>query len=135
METQTLYAGAAQVDITPPLGTIINGDHVLHYARYIHDALYAKALVMRNGDTTVALMVADICAMDNTLLDEVKAGIQKQADIPAENILISSTHPHAAGSVVRLLLSPADLPYRQKLPDLLIEAVVKAKDNLPPARA
>ncbi len=134
MEPQTLYAGAAKSDITPPLGTVINGDHVMHYANYIHDPLYAKAIVLRHNDTTIAIVVADICAMDKTLLDEVKIVIQKQTDIPAGNILISSTHTHAAGSVVSLLLSPADLPYRQKLPGLLLEAVIKAKNNLQPAK-
>ena len=135
MNQQTLYAGAAKIDVTPPLGTIINGDHVMHYARYIHDPLYAKALVLRKDDTMIAIMVVDICAMDKALLDEVKLDIQRQTGIPAENVLISSTHTHAAGSVVSLLLAPADLPYRQKLPGLLIEAVVKAKNQIQPAKA
>lgn len=134
MEQSTLHAGAAQIDITPPLGTIINGDHVMHYAQFIHDPLHAKALVLQSGETTVATMVVDICAMEKDFLDEVKDDIQKQTGIPAENILISSTHTHAAGSVSSLLLSPADLPYRKKLYGLLVQAVVNASNNLQPAR-
>ena len=133
MDQPTLYAGAAKVAITPPLGTIINGDHRMHYAHTIHDPLYARALVMRSGDTTVAMVIVDICAMDKALLDAVKLDIQKQTAIPVEHILISSTHTHAAGSVLSLLLAPADLPYRQKLPSLLVEAVAKAIDQLQPA--
>ena len=134
MEQPPLYAGAARVAVTPPLGTIINGDHTMHYARTIHDPLYARALVLRSGDTMIALVVVDICAMDRALLDKVKADIFQQTGIPAGNILISSTHTHAAGSVVSLLLSPADLPYRQKLPTLLTESVVTAVDKLQPAQ-
>lgn len=134
MQQPSLYSGAAQVDITPPLGTIINGDHVMHYARYIHDPLYAKALVLQSGDTTVAIVVVDICAMDKELLDSVKQAIHQQTGIPAEYILISSTHTHAAGSVMSLLLSPADLPFRQKLPGLLVQSVVDAHHRLQPAK-
>lgn len=39
-----IKAGAAKVDNTPPMGTIINGDFV-SYARSIHDSPYAKSLV------------------------------------------------------------------------------------------
>ena len=134
MNQPTLYAGAAKVAITPPLGTIINGDHTMHYARKIHDPLFARALVLRSAETTIALVVVDICVMDRALLDAVKSDLSHRAGLPAQNILIASTHTHAAGSVVSLLLSPADLPYRQKLPSLLVEAVVAAMNKLQPAR-
>ncbi|MFC5409284.1 hypothetical protein ACFPMF_08210 [Larkinella bovis] len=127
-------AGAAQVDITPPLGTLINGDFITHYARYIHDPLYTKALVLQQGDTTIVLVIVDICAMPKDFLDEVKARIQAETGILPANILISSTHTHAAGSVASLLLGAADLPYRQKLPGLIVESVKAALQNRRPAK-
>ncbi|MDF9798947.1 neutral ceramidase [Catalinimonas alkaloidigena] len=134
MNTHTLKAGTAKIDITPPLGTIINGDHIMHYARYIHDPLFAKAMVLHNGKSTIAIMVVDICAMDQHFLDQVKQEIQDKTSIPATHILISSTHTHAAGSIMSLLMSPADLPYRQQLLPLLVEAVVQAHKHLQNAR-
>ncbi|GAB2781589.1 neutral/alkaline non-lysosomal ceramidase N-terminal domain-containing protein [Rhabdobacter roseus] len=127
-------AGAAKVDITPPLGTIINGDFVTHYARYVHDPLYAKALVLQDSKTTLVLVVVDICVMPQDFLDDVKARIRARTGIPASHILISSTHTHAAGSVADVHLVGADLGYRQKLPPLLVEAVVRAQEKLRPAR-
>ena len=127
-------AGAAQVDITPPLGTFINGDFVTHIARYIHDSLYVRALVMKNGETLVAMVVVDICVMPKDFLDEIKSEITKQVGIKPENTLISSTHTHAAGSVVSVYLSSADLPYIKKLPNLIIEAVQLAKQKIRPAK-
>ncbi|WP_342645589.1 hypothetical protein [Mucilaginibacter sp. CSA2-8R] len=132
--TNTLQAGVAKVDITPPLGTLINGDFVTHYATQIHDVLYAKALVFKGGGVTVALCIVDICAMRRELLDAVKAQVYELTDILPPNILISSTHTHASGSVESLLLGAADLPYRQKLPSLIVEAIVKAQQNLVNAR-
>jgi neutral ceramidase len=134
MNAQDFRAGAAQVDITPTLGTLINGDFITHYARYIHDQLYAKALVLKQGETVVAMVIVDICAMPRDFLDEVKIIIQHQTGILPQNVLIASTHTHAAGSVASLLLGAADLPYRQKLPGLIVEAVTLAAQNLRPAK-
>jgi hypothetical protein len=92
--------------------------------------MYAKAIVLKDPNTTVAICVVDICAMKRSLLDEVKKQVQQQTGIPANNILISSTHTHASGSVESLLLGAADLPYRQKLKGLIVEAIVKAFHNL-----
>lgn len=133
MKTPSFLAGAARVDITPPLGTLINGDLISHYARFIHDTLYAKALVMQSGRETVAIVVVDICAMPKDFLDEIKAVIQRQTGITPANILISSTHTHAAGSVMSLLMGAADLPYRQKLFGLIPQAVQRAQQQLRPA--
>jgi neutral ceramidase len=127
-------AGAAKIDITPPLGTLINGDFVPHYARYIHDPLHAKALVMQKGDTTVAFVVVDICSIKKELIDLIKIEINKQTGITKSNILISATHTHAAGSVTDSLLTPVDFAYRQKISVLIADAVSQAIQNLQPAK-
>lgn len=134
MATTLFRAGAAQVDITPPLGTIINGDFVSHYAHTVHDALYAKALVLANEETTLAIVVVDICVIPRDLMDDAKNSIAKQIGIPTQNILISSTHTHAAGSVSEVHLVGADLGYRNRLPGLIVESVRLAHTQLRPAQ-
>lgn len=134
MENSRFQAGAAKVVTTPPMGTRINGDFVTHYAKLIHDDLYSKAIVLKQGATYIALVVVDICVMPKDFLDEVKLAISETTGIPFDNILISSTHTHAAGSVAEIHLGGVDLAYRKKLPALLVESVVKAKANLRPAR-
>ncbi len=129
-----LYAGAFQIDITPPLGTLINGDFVTHYALQIHDRLYAKALVMKQGDATVGIVVVDICAMAKEFIDAVKSEIHERTEISPVNLLIASTHTHAAGSVEGLLLGHADLAYRKILPGLIVDAVAGAMERLRPAQ-
>jgi neutral ceramidase len=128
------YAGAAKVDITPSLGTLINGDFIPYYVRYIHNHLYSKTLLLQDHQTTIAIIVIDICAMQKDFLDEVKFNIFSQTGICVNNILISSTHTHASPSVADLLLSPADLPYRKKLQGLIVESVKKAWQNMRPAK-
>src|SRR5215217_3872286 len=127
-------AGAGQVKTTPPLGTRINGDFVTHYANFIHDDLYAKALVLQNGDVTLAMVVVDICIMPKDFLDATKIEIERVTGIPVTNILISSTHTHAAGSVADVHLGSVDPAYEKKLPGLITEAVQLAVAQLRPAR-
>jgi hypothetical protein len=131
---QDFKAGSAKTDITPPLGTLINGDFIPHYARYIHDPLHAKALVMQQGETMIAIVVVDICSIKKELIDRIKIRIQELCGIPATNILISATHTHAAGSVTDSLLTPVDFAYREKIFHLVTETVVKAVHNLQPAK-
>lgn len=129
-----LLAGAARVKTTPPLGTRINGDFITHYATYIHDELYSKALVFKQGDTFVAVVVVDICVMPKDFLDSVKTEITRSTGIPASHVLISATHTHAAGSVADVHLGSVDPAYAQKLPGLIAASVGHAIRNLRPAR-
>jgi hypothetical protein len=127
-------AGAAQTDITPPLGTIINGEMVAFYAHTIHDPLYSKALVLQNGRITLAIVMVDICAMDKDFISEVKKEITALTGIPAENVLIAATHTHYAGSILDLLGGPCDLPYRKSLGKKIARSVTEAVKKLQPAK-
>ena len=53
-DQRKLMAGAAQVDITPSLGSIIGVDFFSHYARIIHEKLYSKSIVFQQNVATVA---------------------------------------------------------------------------------
>ena len=135
MELKTTFqAGAAKIDITPPLGTIINGDFKAHYAKTIHDPLFAKAVVISDNDVMIALVVVDICVMPKIFVDQVRQTITDQLGINFSNILISSTHTHAAGSVAEAYLSAVDSGYSRKLPGLILEAVRLAKSRLTPSK-
>lgn len=129
-----LMAGAARVDITPPLGTFINGDFFIHYATHIHDPLFAKALVLQQDEVTIALVVVDICVMPKDIVDAIKVQVEQQTGIPANHVLIASTHTHAAGSIESVYLAAADLLYINKLPPLVVAAVNKACKALQPAQ-
>jgi len=132
--TQAFKAGAAKVDTTPPLGTLINGDFLPHYARWIHDPLHAKALVMQSGSTTIAFVIVDIMSIKKELIDLIKEEMYKRTGIKKTDILIAATHTHAAGSVTDSLLTPVDYAYRQKIFELVIDAVLKAIEKLTPAK-
>ncbi|MCF0069521.1 hypothetical protein LZD49_03500 [Dyadobacter sp. CY261] len=130
----SFLAGAARVKTTPPLGTRINGDFITHYATYIHDDLYAKALALRSGETTVVLVMVDICVMPKEFVDGAKALITSRTGIPHTHLLVASTHTHAAGSVADVHLGSIDPAYEKMLPGRIAAAVDAALENLRPAR-
>lgn len=134
MTEPRFFAGAAQVEITPPLGTAIAGDFVPHYARFIHDPLYAKALVMKQDEVTIAIVVVDVCLMATDYMDGIRASIHEQTSIDPNHITLSSTHTHAGGSVIELLGGAVDYQYTRFLSPLIVESVVRAKSAMQPAQ-
>jgi neutral ceramidase len=133
-EAHNFYAGAAKVDITPSLGTIVGVDFLNHYARFIHDPLHVKTLVFKQNDLITAIIVVDICIMATDDMDDIKLKIQTETGINPQNILLASNHNHASGAVISLLGGSADTAYRNKLPALIVASVQLAKIKLKPAR-
>jgi len=130
VSSSPLLAGAAQTDITPPLGTILGVDYYSHYARHIHDPLYAKAIVFRQGDVELAVVVVDICIMPSNYMGAIKGHIYEKTGIPPERTLLACNHNHAAGNVAGLLASAVDIDYKEKLAALIVAAVTKAQAAL-----
>ena len=134
MENNKFLAGAARVDITPPMGTILGVDMFPHYARFIHDPLHVKALVLSDGKIMAAIVIVDTCIMGTDFMEDIKGRIQKETGIPPENVLLASNHVHGAGNVVGLLGGAVDIDYRNKLPDRVVKSVILAKEKLRPAK-
>jgi neutral ceramidase len=130
----SLIAGVAQTDITPPLGTLINGDFFPHTATYIHDALFAKALYLQQGPVSLVMVVVDTCVMSMDYARQVRSQIAENTGIPFNHISVSTTHTHAAGSVSEVHLCGPDPAYSQWMPQKLVQVVQEAMDKAAPAR-
>jgi neutral ceramidase len=135
IQEQSLFAGAAQVDITPPLGTLINGDFFPHTATYIHDALFAKALYLQHNNVCLVMVVVDTCVMSVDYTRQIRTQIADNTGIPFAHISISTTHTHAAGSVSEVHLCQPDPVYSKLLPERIVEVVKQAVRNAKPALA
>jgi neutral ceramidase len=129
-----LRAGAAKSCITPQLDITTNGGIDPGTARFIHDDLFVRALVLEDGSTRLAFAVVDTCLVDRPVFDEAKRLVQLHAGIPMTNIMMSATHTHSAGSVCGVHLSQADPSYRAWLPGRISDAVRCAVSNLVPAQ-
>lgn len=130
-----LRAGTARVDITPQsFPVLVCGSFYSRSASTVRDPLFARCLVLDNGDTRLVLMVVDTIAIPDTMDDRVKAAASKATGIPPENMMISATHTHAGGSVVGALATEPDPAYSEFLPGKLVECIEKAAANLRPAK-
>lgn len=89
-----LKSGAAAVNITPYLGTKMEGYFEERISKDIHDDLHAKALVLYDGETKIAIVVCDLVGVSRKYIDRAKEIIRKQCSILPKNVLISCTHTH-----------------------------------------
>lgn len=78
---RSIKAGVAKANLTPPIGTIINGDFLPMYAQTIHDSLYAKALAFDNGQERFVFVVVDNMTIDGELIDEAKLMIKEKTGL------------------------------------------------------
>src|SRR3954463_12894920 len=118
-----LRAGGAAADITPPIGTpmfaytarskIANPEHLATapelfadpdpnlYAksfvasRGIHTRVLARALVLRQGATKLALVQADLGGLPYALTQSVLDRI-RSTGIDGDHLLLSATHTHSS---------------------------------------
>ena len=127
-------AGAARVNITPPFGTIINGDFIPNYTREIHDSLYARALAFDNSRQKFVFVVVDNMTLDAGIINNAKTLIKNITGLLPAEVMISCNHAHSTGSVIETATVQSDLSYRLWLPDKIAHSVVLALNNLRPAK-
>ncbi len=127
-------AGAATSNITPKLGTSINGNMSDGRATHVHDELHSRALVLDDGTTKLAIVVNDSCMIPREVFDEAKRLASEATGIPATHMMMSATHTHSAASSASVFQSEADMEYRAFLVVRIADAVRRANNNLAPAR-
>ncbi len=127
-------AGAATSNITPWLGISSNGGMQDRVPRHVHDELHARALVLDDGQTRLALVTVDSCMVPRHILDAAKKLVHEHAGLPIESMLMSATHTHTAGTATPVFQSEADAEYQLFLTRKIADSVRIALNNLEPAR-
>ena len=129
-----LRAGAAAVDITPKLFPLnMPGLFTARMVERVHDPLHARALVLDDGATTLAMVVVDNIGVPQEEIDEAKGIASKQCGIAVEKILVASTHTHT-GPHSNIEAGPVPaVEYRKLLVAGIAESIVRAHAALRPA--
>lgn len=129
-----LRAGAAAVDITPrefPLN--MPGGFAANLATNAHDPLHARALVLDDGTTTLAMVVVDNLGLAPEVQDEAKDIAAKRTGMAPDKMLIASTHSHTAPSSNTKTGPAPAVAYRKLLIEGIAEAIIRAHAALRPA--
>jgi hypothetical protein len=142
-------AGFAAVDITPPVGWRRAGGYTELISTGVNDPLFAKAMVLAQDRTAVALVGNDLCSVPRELTDRARKLAAARTGIPEPNIVITATHTHGGpeyyGPLRDLLherakqenqgVDPREpIDYNGLLVDRWVEAITRAHAALQPAR-
>lgn len=126
-----LRAGGAEVVMTPPVGTALDGyGGRVGGAIGVHDDLHARALVVDDGTARAAILACDLVGVDRRLVAAVRGRVEAATDIPAANIMVAATHTHAGPAGLRRDL---DAPLTEMMSRLLAGAIIAAHGSLRPA--
>lgn len=132
-----LQAGAGKRSIVPPFPTKMGGyfDRVANFEG-VSRPIHARAVVLANGETSVAVVGTDLVAVSGMLVDAARAKASAATGIPANNIMISATHSHSgpsgfAGS--SLFGQEENTELTTFLVDEISGAITDAHDALQPA--
>ena len=130
--------GFGKADITPDLGR-----HAVWMAGYgnnrratgVHDSLWARAVVLREGASKLALVSVDLVGIQRPAVIEVRERLPGY-----EHILVASTHNHEGPDVIGLwgpsqLESGVDSAYVEFVVEQIVAAVKAAEATLTPAWA
>ncbi len=134
--------GAAQVEITPPVGCPMAGYYSLRGAEGTLDPLMAKAIVIENDGKRVALVALDLISTTQSMIRASRQEIERETGIPGSHVMISATHSHtgpvladgqprtsAFGGSSKLAID-----FMSGLPQKIAQAVKLADDARQPAR-
>ncbi|NLC59301.1 MAG: hypothetical protein GX774_20880 [Armatimonadetes bacterium] len=139
-----MLAGFGKVEITPPL--------CIPYLSFsprqtpfagVHDPLHARALVLTEGEVSLAMLAVealgfsnDVLGPDRNFTQEVRERVARRTGIPPAQILLASSHIHSAPqttNLARLLDFPEAGPWLETLMEQLVSAVALAHRSLRPA--
>src|SRR5438067_2971968 len=128
-----LEAGVAKADITPASNGPMYGyaNRKCGPSNGVHDRLFAKAVVLRTGESRLAIVTLDLGSIVSANLHREVAD---RLGIPV--LLLSASHTHSGPSFLPVTgevpLEPP--PYLQELEHKIFTAVEEASKSMFPAR-
>lgn len=138
-----LRGGCSKVEITPPLGITLIGSRG-QPSDAIRDGLFAKAMALSDGATTIAIVSADLLYTPlEEITNPVRALVHEKTGIPEKNIMVCATHTHSGPEVFtrskvptegRLDPSQIDQSYCRVLVSKIADSVLIAHRNMQDVR-
>jgi hypothetical protein len=139
----TLRAGAAKVAITPskslPMGGYAKYHHILLWSLFprrntgVHDDIHARALVLDDGQTTLAIVAVDLMAYYHHDVLAVRERVRAKTGRDDLKVLVAAIHIHS-GPDTYGVYGGVPQTYREFTYDQCAEAVAQALAALQPAR-
>ena len=135
-----LSVGFAAVDITPRLGTPMAGYYSPRGAEGVHDPLFAKVMVLHDGETKLALVSLDLIKTTHQFVAKTRELISMQIGIAPDHVMIGATHSHTGPIIISESAREDDfggkstlaVEYVERLPNWIADAAKEANKQLRP---
>ena len=131
----TLQAGFGLSEITPLVGTPMNGYIKKRYVTGANDPLFARALALSDGATDVMIITLDLLHIGDADLQAIREAVSREIPIPAENVWTFCSHTHTGPSMVATFETPRADDYAAELPGKVILAARTAWLDRAPCEA
>ena len=133
-----LNVGTAELDITPPIGTMLAGGLLPRPAEGIDDPLTIKTLVIDSAGTKLAYVLLDLCVLPRKEGDKAVRLAAKASGIPESNIFWATSHTHSGPYTEAIFGVPPeeviDSEWLEMLPGKFADTVARAAKSTRPAR-
>lgn len=120
--------GFGQMNITPPIPTLMAGSVTIRVAEKVHDDLFAKTMVLDDGERKIAIVGCDVIALKRRTVAKAREIIQNNSGI--DKVIISATHNHAGPLTTEIFSQAPDEIYLEVLAHKIAMAVAVANQNL-----
>ncbi|MBE7000791.1 MAG: hypothetical protein E7428_11480 [Ruminococcaceae bacterium] len=129
-----MKAGIAKIDITPPLGAVLNGYYRERYADHVIEPLYVTALAFSDGTNTALAISLDISEILQRDTDQIRAQVAAHVGLPFEAVFLACIHTHTAPviSEIRSFFKRDEAYYREfceKICRAAAEAIADMKES------
>ena len=111
MPTNTLSAGVARIDITPPIGLRMQGIvRRIEGAKGIESPLLATILVLADNTSKIVIVDCDLLGFDLPLVEHIRQILATRLNTQPTNIALGCTHTHNGPCTIRHVLGgPHDI--------------------------
>jgi len=138
MVTQ-VWAGAVEINITPPVGTGFDGYAAREGTSLgVHDPLLAQLLLLKSGADQVVLISMDLLGVSLDFTQRVRAGIEQAIGVPGHCTMVTCTHTHSGAAgfwpPTPGIRSTQDLELQRMVERQLVGAAIWTRECLEPAR-
>ncbi len=127
-----MKAGVATANITPPVGVDMTGFGGRPSPCVgVHDDLYARALVLDNGDARIGIVTTDLLSLARPIVERVREAASESLGIAPHALMLNSSHTHSGPATIYLRgLGDLDEAYCDCLSRKIVGALRMAVDDL-----
>jgi hypothetical protein len=130
--------GYAEADITPAPGHAqMSGYGSERYAQGTHAPLLTQAIVLRDADGRVAILItADVAGFERVMTEAIRRDIARKHNIAAQNVILAASHTHWGPATAFHATYAAGGPnvwYMAFLEETILASVDRAMADLAPA--